>query len=190
MVTRFDIKVVDNTFHEMFNEEGNNKYGMDCCCPTPTPTPTGLDDCCEEASIDVTFDNSTIDCGVAFPDCTDIQGNTYTLSYNAGLSGGGNCAWSWNWLGGSGVEVVVFLSDNGNGTWRVRIWAGIEIVIPNLLAFCYHYDGNHPAGCNNVFPLSGLNSIYGSGDCGDTDSVGGLSGPISGYGGSSDIDWT
>lgn len=154
---------------------------MACCCdeptPTPTPTPTPIPSCCipsccGDRSIDVTFSGIT-DCGLGPPDCTDFNGNTYTIPYDS-YQAGSHCLWKYS-SGQIAIFVAWYITSCTmvvNATIRATIW-------PSRIYRCFR-------GEDTVYSLpASINNDIANGDCGDML----YSAYQEGYNGEVSVDW-
>lgn len=115
----------------------------DCCCGGGGGD---IDDCCLEWPIDVTFSGIS-DCGFKTSDCTAPNGNTYTTTYNAGLSSPGSyCVWDVS-VGDIYVQVRILYSDS---TYSIYVSCS------NGGENCFYNDPVEITGCDEI-PLTVYN---------------------------------
>lgn len=152
-----------------------------CCCD--------LENCCCENSIDVTFSSIT-DCGNRTTDCTIINGNTYTLTYQGKDST--KCTWAYNNTGVLYIYLEWYHSNGYLNEGTIRIYTTQYSDRPSgpyTHCFCGVSSGNNI--CSDI-PLNISSSLV-VGDCGTVGTgycMWGAGNEIEGYGGSVYIEWT
>ena len=87
---KLEINCNSTDFQAKWNDATNKleaqSVASECCL--------SLDDCCGEASIDITFAGID-DCGNIAADCTTDNGKTFSVPYLSG-PGGSECIWYWD----------------------------------------------------------------------------------------------
>ena len=129
-------------------------------------------DCCDNASIDVTFSGLT-DCGACYYCCADLNGNTYECAYDAG-PGGGLCTWSHNYTGSNGEVWALVRIDTSTGALLVQ--GGY--ILGGEHKICFESDGVETITSCDDIPISNI---------ANTASCGGI---VVGDDGTADLDWT
>ena len=159
---KLEINCDSTDFQAKWNDATNKleAQGVDSeCC-------LSLDDCCGEASIDVTF-YDIADCGVIAQDCTVANGHTYTVPYTSDYYGG-----SCNWYYDTGnIEIIVTWSL---GVINVRLRTETDLT---PIEWCFDGTAKGIDACADI-PVSDIPNTWDY--CGLNE----------GYDGTCDIDWT
>ena len=160
---KLEINCDSTDFQAKWNDATNKLEAQgvasECCA--------SLDNCCGEASIDVTFDNIS-DCGSIAQDCTSENGNTFTVPFS---SGGTTCTWYYN---ASNVEITISWVKT---TGVITVAMKAETDLPTY-RYCFYGTSGSGNDCGDLpLTINGGDIIY----CNVLNE---------GYGGTAYLEWT